>query len=102
MLHKEDAPLHEEVFIETLLSEINVRGWAIVEGKYKYVLYNHFRNREQLFDMENDRGEMVNLAVESRHAPTIERLREKMYAWGLHTGDKQLIRALGPLVEKSN
>ena len=102
VLHKEDAPLHEEVFIETLLSEINVRGWAIVEGKYKYVLYNHFRNREQLFDMENDRGEMVNLAVERRHAPTIERLREKMYAWGLHTGDKQLIRALGPLVEKSN
>ena len=63
---------------------------------------NHFRNREQLFDMENDRGEMVNLAVEAKHKDTIARLRKKMYQWGLHTGDKQLIRALQPLVEKSN
>ena len=102
VLHKQDAPLHEEVFIETFLSEVNVKGWCIVEGKYKYVLYNHFQNREQLFDMENDRGEMQNLAVESRHKQTIHRLRRKMYEWGLHTGDKQLIRALGPLVEKSN
>ena len=92
--------MHEEVFIETFLSEVNVRGWAIVEGKYKYVLYNHFQNREQLFDMESDRGEMVNLAVESKHKDTIARLREKMYQWGLHTGDKQLVRALGPLVKE--
>lgn len=100
VLHQQEAPLHEEVFIETFLSEVNVRGWAIVEGKYKYVLYNHFQNREQLFDMESDRGEMVNLAVESKHKGTIARLREKMYQWGLHTGDKQLVRALGPLVKE--
>lgn len=101
VLHTEDAPLHDEVFIETLLSEINVRGWAIVEGKYKYVLYNHFQNREQLFDMEQDGGEMINLAVEKRFRPEVERLRVKMYEWGVRTGDKLLIRALGPLVEST-
>lgn len=93
------ASLHEEVFIETLLSEISVRGWAIVEKDFKYVLYNHFRNREQLFDMRNDRGEMLNLAVDKRYSERIASMRRKMYEWGKKTGDKQLIRALQPLVE---
>lgn len=93
------AALHDEVYIETFLSEIEVKGWAIVENRYKYVLYNHFQNREQLFDLERDRGEMLNLAVDASYRERIEAMREKMYEWGLHTGDKRLIRTLRPLVE---
>jgi len=94
-----DAALHDEVYVETFLSAVEVKGWAIVEDRYKYVLYNHFQNREQLFDLERDRGEMLNLAVDASYRERIEAMREKMYLWALHTGDKRLIRTLRPLVE---
>ncbi len=102
VVEQPSVSLHDEVFIETLLSEIAVRGWAIVEKDYKYVLYNHFRNREQLFDMKNDRGEMVNLAVDRRFTERVAAMRRKMYEWGVKVGDKQLIKAMQPLVESSD
>lgn len=91
--------LHDEVFVETLLSSAKVRGWSIVEGRYKYVLYIHFQNREMLYDLDADRGEMVNLAVDRRHASELKRLRRKMYDWGVKTGDKRLQRELKSLIE---
>ncbi|WP_418983576.1 sulfatase [Alistipes sp.] len=88
--------LHDEVFVETLLSGAGIRGWSIIEGRYKYVLYQWGRNREQLYDLERDRGEMVNLAVDRRYAPELKRLRRKMHAWAVRTGDKPLIRNTAP------
>lgn len=92
--------LHEEVFVETLLSGAGIRGWSIIEGRYKYVLYQWGRNREQLYDMQSDRGEMVNLAVDRRHAGELARLRGKMYEWGVRTGDKPLMRNMAPFAGK--
>lgn len=93
--------LHEEVFIETLLSGAGIRGWSIVEDDYKYVFYQWGRNREQLYDLRNDRGEMVNLAVDRRHAATLARLRRKMYDWAQKTGTAPLIRNLKPLLTET-
>lgn len=91
--------LHEEVFVETLLSSVQTRGWAIVEGRYKYVLYQTYQNREMLHDLESDPGEMVNLAVDKRYRAELNRLRVKMYDWALKTGDKRLARELKWLTE---
>lgn len=91
--------LHEEVFVETLLSSVATRGWAIVEGRYKYVLYQHYQNREMLYDLEKDSGEMVNLAVDKRYREELTRLRKKMYEWSLKVGDKRLSRELKWLTE---
>lgn len=88
--------LHEEVFVETLLSGAGIRGWSVIEGRYKYVLYRWGRNREQLYDLQNDRGEMVNLAVDRRYAAELARLRRKMHTWAGRTGDKPLIRNTAP------
>lgn len=46
------------------------QGWAVRTPRYKYVLYEVGKNREMLYDMEKDRGEMCNLAVKK----TIKRL----------------------------
>lgn len=92
--------LHGEVFVETLLSGAGIRGWSIIEGRYKYVLYQWGRNREQLYDMQSDRGEMVNLAVDRRHAGELARLRGKMYEWAVRTGDKPLMRNMAPFAGK--
>ncbi len=92
--------LHDEVFVETLLSGVGIRGWSIIEGRYKYVLYQWGRNREQLYDLEEDRGEMLNLAVDRQYAPELQRLRRKMYDWGVKIGEKKLVRNLKHFVEK--
>lgn len=88
--------LHEEIIVETLLSGVGMRGWSIIEGQYKYVLYQWGRNREQLFDLQKDGGEMLNLAVDKEFETVKNRLRSKLYQWGQRVGDKKLTRNLKP------
>lgn len=56
-------------------------GWMVRSSKYKYVLYDKGKYREQLYDMENDRGEMRNLAVESEYAEILRQHREMLREW---------------------
>ena len=88
--------LHEEVFVETLLSGVGMRGWSIVGPRYKYVLYQWGRNREALYDLQEDPGEMINLAVDRRYAGELNRLRRALYEWGERIGDPRLIRNMRP------
>lgn len=57
------------------------KGWMLRTPRYKYVLYEAGANREMLFDMENDRLEMRNLAVESAYADEVARHRELLREW---------------------
>lgn len=56
-------------------------GWMVRTARYKYVLYDKGLYREQLYDMENDRGEMVNLAVDSRYRHIVEEHRTMLREW---------------------
>lgn len=49
--------------------------------KYKYVLYEAGKNREMLYDMENDRGEMRNLAIERQYKEVIKQHRTLLLEW---------------------
>ena len=53
-------------------------GWSVRSKRYKYVLYEAGKYREMLYDMENDRGEMRNLAVESKYADIVKQHREML------------------------
>ena len=57
----------DAVFVETVLDSYG-GGRAVRTDRYKYIVYDRGRYPEQLFDMNADPGEMVNLAVESRHS----------------------------------
>lgn len=94
--------LHEEVFVETLLSGVGMRGWSIIGPRYKYVLYQWGRNREALYDLQEDPGEMVNLAVDRRYAGELARLRRALYAWGERIGEFRLLRNMRPYAEPRN
>ena len=59
----------------------NTRGWALRTSRYKYVLYDKGRYREQLFDMEKDRGEMRNLAIEEKYKEILQQHREYLHSW---------------------
>lgn len=79
---------------EHLVVETNYRdgrllnGRAVVGRRYKYAVYNHGRNREQLYDLEDDPGEMRNLAVERRYSWTIDNFRRVLKQWMDETDDR--------------
>lgn len=67
----------ETVFAQTA----GTRGWMVRTPQYKYVLYEAGKNREMLYDMELDRGEMRNLAIESRYKEIVNQHREMLKEW---------------------
>ena len=82
----------EEVVVETQVNFGDGPGGpsfarALVTDRYKYSVYLLGRNREQLVDIRNDSGEMVNLAVEARHQDTLQSCRDRLRAWGDRTED---------------
>jgi arylsulfatase A-like enzyme len=89
-----DAPENwrDEVVVETQINFGEGPGGpsfarALVADRYKYSVYLMGRNREQLVDLQDDPGEMINLAAESRHRDTLQTCRDRLKAWGERTED---------------
>lgn len=61
----------------------DIQARMVRSQRYKYVVHVVGPNREMLFDMEQDPGEMLNLAVESRYQPVLEQHRKLLYQWCL-------------------
>lgn len=79
---KAETPLRDYVVTETVFAQTaGTIGWMVRTPGYKYVLYDTGRNREQLFDMHNDRGEMRNLAVERRYHDIVVKHRQMLREW---------------------
>jgi arylsulfatase A-like enzyme len=62
-------------------------GRSLIGRRYKYSLYALGRYREQLVDLQDDPGEMVNLAVETRHARLLDECRAALRAHCDAVGD---------------
>ena len=70
------------VVTETLFAQTGgTCGWMVRTPRYKYVLYEAGKNRELLYDMTCDRGEMRNLAVERRYAELLKQHRVLLLEW---------------------
>ena len=54
----------------------NARGRMVRTARYKYCWYKNGNPRDMLIDMEDDPGEMKNLAVDPKYAPVIAEHRE--------------------------
>ena len=77
-----EAAHQEYVVTETLFDKgKNTRGWALRTANYKYVMYDKGRHREQLFDMNADRGEMRNLAIEKKYKDILRQHRALLHQW---------------------
>ena len=70
------APHQEYVITETRFDGSKTRGWMVRTERYKYVLYDKGRHREQLFDMQNDRGETRNLMMENAYTKVAQEHRD--------------------------
>jgi arylsulfatase A-like enzyme len=64
----------------------NVQSLMIRTERHKYTAYSSGHYPEQLFDLQEDPGEMVNMAVDSRHADLLQQHRALAYAWCQETG----------------
>lgn len=74
-------PHQEYIITETQFDGGTTRGWCIRTDRYKYVLYDKGRHREQLFDILTDRGEMRNLAMENAYEEELKQHREILRKW---------------------
>lgn len=77
-----DASTVPYVVTETVFAQTGgTKGWMLRTPRYKYVLYESGRNRECLYDMDADPGEMRNLAVEGSSREELLRHRELLRRW---------------------
>lgn len=56
-------------------------GRMLRSGRYKYCVYAKGAHREQLVDLEQDPGEMKNLAADPAYAETVKKLAAQLDAW---------------------
>lgn len=59
----------------------HAKGRMVRCQRYKYCIYDHGEHRESLADMENDPGEMVNLAGDPSHHEALEQHRQMLAEW---------------------
>ena len=75
----------EELIAQTTfpppLHRLGTEGRMMRTQRYKYVIYLTGRYREQLFDLERDPGEMVNLAVNARYGEILVDHRRRLLQW---------------------
>lgn len=69
-------------------------GRSVVGKKFKYVIYSWGKNREQLFDLEADPGEMHNLVDDLSYKKTLNMYRDYLYNWCKETNDDKFLRKL--------
>jgi arylsulfatase A-like enzyme len=81
----EDPDWRDAVVTETHMYDLD--GRMVRTEDYKYAVYGRGRHREQLFDLEADPGEMVNLAVDARYEDALAEHRERLLDWCVETGD---------------
>ncbi|NIA20957.1 MAG: sulfatase-like hydrolase/transferase [Anaerolineaceae bacterium] len=74
----------DQVVIETVFDgkfSLGTRGRALVSDRFKYIVYDRGRPREQLFDLADDPGETRSLAGDPGFAEALGDCRRRLAAW---------------------
>jgi len=64
-----------------------VMGRALRTDRYKYTVYDKGERREMLIDLQEDPGEMRNLAGMAEHEAVLQEHRRRLRQWCRDTGD---------------
>ena len=70
------SDFREVVFCDS--SNMNI---TVFDGRWKYVYNWNPRDLDELYDLENDHGEMHNLAGDDEHKSVRERLHQQLVTW---------------------
>ncbi len=67
--------------------KLEPEGRMLRNKQFKYWIYNEGKQRETLYDLKNDPGEMVNLANDPKYKAELEKCRKQLYEWATKTND---------------
>jgi len=62
-------------------------GRMVVNARYKYILFDSGENREQLFDLQEDPGEMQPVTGKRQYSDQLEASRQQLRDWIVNTAD---------------
>ncbi len=65
-------------------------GRMLRNKRFKYWIYNEGTQRETLYDLKNDPGEMVNLANDHKYTGDLKKCRNDLAEWGKKYDDPYL------------
>lgn len=85
IIEGKQARLRDYTVTETAIGR--TQGRCLRTARYKYVVYGRGTDREQLFDLQKDPGEMKNLIAEPAMAEQLAQHRQMLRAWCRQTGD---------------
>lgn len=71
-------------------------GRMLRTARFKYTVYDRGKHREQLHDVQNDRGEMHNLAGDPNYRDALNEHRRRLAAWCNETQDRTFVPHLVP------
>ncbi|WP_375573208.1 sulfatase-like hydrolase/transferase [Ahrensia marina] len=87
VVEERDPVWRDTLFVESQMDKTDVQLRMLRTKHFKYTLFDRGQYREMLFDLQNDPGELVNLAVETRYADVLNAHRKQLHKWCLATGD---------------
>jgi arylsulfatase A-like enzyme len=64
-----------------------LEGRAVRTERYKYIVYDYGDEREQLFDLDDDPGELVDRSHTADYAAVLDEHRERLFEWCRATDD---------------
>jgi len=64
-----------------------ISGRALLQGNWKYIIYSDGKKRDQLFNLRNDAGEMIDLVQNKEYVKIRKELKRKLYTWCKQTND---------------
>ncbi len=84
--------LRDTLVIETDFADneelLGISGRAVITKDFKYIVYNKGENREQLFDLSKDPGEITNLTLDKTYKKKLINMRNYLKKWCKSNNDK--------------
>lgn len=83
--------MRDTLVIETDFADneelLGISGRAVLTQDFKYIVYNRGKIREQLFNLQKDPGEIINLASDKSYAKKLKSFRAYLKGWCRSNGD---------------
>ena len=71
-------------------------GRMLRNKRFKYWIYNEGQRRETLYDLQEDSGEMINLAGNPKYAAELLKCRKEIYEWARQNNDPFIQHLIQP------
>ncbi len=102
-LEKDIAPIKRDYVVvsDHIIQGVGVdgqnpkpEGRMLRNAQYKYWIYDEGKERESLFDLKSDPGEMINLINDPKHAKALQECRSQLLDWAKKNNDPYLTKLI--------